>query len=111
MVYTDRSADEINSTSEWFDIGIIQALLLNVSPKGGLRIYFARQPKAVTPDTVARHGFILIITEPNANCVQIDQFECLAINPHYPDHGPSKKGGGADNGEQCPYACNGVTWP
>jgi hypothetical protein len=111
LVYSDRSGDEINSTSEWFDIGIIKALLANIKSNGGLRVYVGRHPKAIAPDTVARHGFVLIITEPDANNVQVDQFKCITITPHYPDHEEFHTGGGADNGEQCPYACTGVTWP
>ena len=113
MVNTLRSSDEINATSEWFDIGAIESLLqMGIPDGGGLRIYFARHQQAVSPDTVNRHGFVILITKPGSGGTQVDDFACITIITHYPYFMmPQDHGGGTDNGEECPTNCSGVTWP
>ena len=114
--------DPINSTSEWFDLGVINDLNNSlIRQKGnGIRVYFARHltpDGSATPDTVHRHGVVLITTEAVGDLNQ-DYYDCLTIHPHYKGEVSFKKHnaqnqffGGTDNGEQCPTNCGGTTWP
>ncbi|TWJ01476.1 hypothetical protein JN11_01627 [Mucilaginibacter frigoritolerans] len=107
-------SDPINVTSSWYEITLIEALVksLKTYHGDGLRIYYARHlnPHRVTPtDTIHRHGFALITTAAT-NKIHVDYYGCLDSIP-VPGHPHRFFTGGADNGEECPTNCNGITWP
>ena len=109
------SSDEINATSEWFDKGIINSLNATIPIGGGIRVYFARRLDVASQDTITRHGFVIILTGPNPDdsSIQQDTFVCISLEniTHYPFKYDLLRGGGTDNGEQCPTNCTGITWP
>ena len=107
-------SDPINATSSWYEITLIEALVksLKTNHGDGLRIYYARHLKTggISPtDTIHRHGFALITTAAT-NQIHVDYYGCLDSIP-VPNHPHRFYVGGADNGEECPNNCNGVTWP
>ncbi|MFI5159217.1 MAG: hypothetical protein ACHQF4_10155 [Sphingobacteriales bacterium] len=109
----DSPNNDINGSSEWFDIGILNDLdtALMQTPNSGLRVYFV---KRIYNDADSNgnfyHGFLMIPTK-NINGVITDDYICLQIHPHYKIKKMTGGGGGTDNGEQCPDNCTGVTWP
>jgi len=107
LMVNNYGVDQINDTSEWFDIGLFDALskaLTADSSLDGIRIYYARQlhpdPKS-SPKDIYRHCFVFMTTTRISDTNHPDKYTCITL--------PGNKGGN-DNGEQCPYACNGVTW-
>lgn len=110
MMVNPKTTDPINATSEWFDKGIINDLITATPANGGIRLYFAKHLAPVAPDTIARHGFVLIVTvkDPSSD-IQVDTYNCIGLHPFYKH--PLFGGGATDNGEQCPTNCQGTTWP
>ncbi len=114
------NGDEINASSEWFDKGIIHQLSAKINAGGGIRIYFVRHLKEAPGDNQKRHGFLFVLTEKDTNGNQTDDYKCFTLQP-YTKYlktrrsgtmaGDGGDGGGTDNGEECPNACEGVTWP
>jgi hypothetical protein len=107
-------SNTINSTSEWFDLGILKCLVEKIPEKGGLRIYYSKHSAPAPHDNVARHGFVLVLTEPDlTNKIQKDYFACFEVDncltyKHFTKQDPGDSG--ADNGEECPLVCDGATW-
>jgi len=108
-------SDVINATSSWYDIYLIEALVKSLKKYNGdgLRIYFARHleiHKNTPADTIHRHGFALITTAKASN-IHTDYYGCLDSIPSAKNPQHYLTGGAADEGEECPTNCNGVTWP
>ena len=108
--------DKVNATSEWFDKGMIDTLIKFIPDNGGIRLYFGKRSKRAFDDTVARHGFVMIITKPMPSNIQRDTFMCINLNNYFNNKFINKKrhpfdGGGDDNGEQCPTNCKGIKLP
>jgi hypothetical protein len=105
-------SDPINVTSSWYQISLIEALVKSLKSYNGdgLRVYYARRIRPATPrDTVHKHGFALITTA-ETHKIHVDYYRCLDSIPN-PNNPHRYLMGGADNGEECPNNCNGVTWP
>ncbi|MBB5397383.1 hypothetical protein [Mucilaginibacter sp. AK015] len=92
--------DKFVTTSEWFDIGLLDNLckeLDSTDGADGIRIYYARN----TNPRKNTHGFVITTTKTSGSNSGIheDYYTC------------SSRFRDLDNGEQCPTNCNGVTWP
>ncbi|HVS94360.1 MAG TPA: hypothetical protein VHE59_20120 [Mucilaginibacter sp.] len=101
----------INTESEWFDIGVLEAIDTN-KLYDGFRIYFSThlKDKKDTSDSL-KDSFVIVPTKFNqAKGIDEDKFNCetaawyLKFYRHeYPF---AVTGPGQDNGELCPNSCN-----
>lgn len=94
--------DKFVTTSEWFDIGVLNYLveeLDSTSGADGVRIYYARKPNPDIKEST--HGFVIVTTKTSTTNRNIheDYYTCNTLKYRL------------DNGEQCPTSCAGVTWP
>jgi hypothetical protein len=91
----------INTSSEWFDIHLLDILDKelndNTTNVYGMRIYFAK--KYIPKQNYYRFSFVIMKTK-LVGGVHMDDYDCNYL----------KKKEGYDNGEQCPNNCYGATW-
>ena len=118
---------KFTATSEWFDFVLLHNLIYTLDTQNGdgIRIYYAMSLKPDATNT-KRHGFVITTTKANTTDLNLheDYFNCILDAPRKTynpglrkrkdiidkDYPEANKMFGADNGEQCPFNCKGITW-